>query len=226
METVIYKERLFNSRLKRFLSSFMSFIKTIRKEVSITYLIFFFASVLLVILYNKADLHLKLNKYHSSFFDVFFKYSTFLGDGVMFAVLAFIFLFVKRKMTLVFVVGGLLTLVITHFFKKIIFKGVPRPAEFLGLENLHLINGVKMAFWNSFPSGHTMTAFTIFAILCLYFRKCVSQYVWILLAIIAGISRVYLSQHFLMDIFVGSILGIVIGFVSMSLFFPERKRIH
>ncbi|WP_299681962.1 phosphatase PAP2 family protein [uncultured Tenacibaculum sp.] len=226
METVIYKERLFNSGLKRFLSSFMSFIKTIRKEVSITYLIFFFASVLLVVLYNKADLHLKLNKYHSSFFDVFFKYSTFLGDGVMFAVLAFIFLFVKRKMTLVFVVGGLFTLVITHFFKKIIFKGVPRPAEFLGLENLHLINGVKMAFWNSFPSGHTMTAFTIFAILCLYFRKCVSQYVWILLAIIAGISRVYLSQHFLMDIFVGSILGIVIGFVSMSLFFPERKRIH
>lgn len=144
----------------------------------------------------------------------------------MFAALAFIFLFVKRKMTLVFVVGGLLTLVITHFFKKIIFKGVPRPAEFLGLENLHLINGVKMAFWNSFPSGHTMTAFTIFAILCLYFRKCVSQYVWLLLAIIAGVSRVYLSQHFLMDIFVGSILGIVIGFVRMSLFFQERKRIH
>ncbi|SNR15367.1 phosphatase PAP2 family protein [Tenacibaculum jejuense] len=226
METVIYKKRSLNSGLKRFLNSLVSFIKIIRKEVSITYFVFFFASVLLVALYNKADLHLILNSYHSSFFDVFFKYSTFLGDGIMFAVLAIIFLFVKRKMTLVFVVGGLLTLVITHFFKKIIFKGVARPAEFLGLENLHLIDGVKIAFWNSFPSGHTITAFTIFAILCLYFRKCVSQYIWILLAIIAGISRVYLSQHFLMDIFVGSILGIVIGFVSMSLFFPERKRVH
>ena len=226
METVIYKKKTPNFSILRFFNSFLLYVKSIRKEVLIIYFIFFLAAALSVILYKKADLHLQMNRYHSSFFDVFFKYSTFLGDGIMFGVLTLLFLFVKRKMALVFMVGGFLTLLITHFFKKVVFKGVPRPAEFLGLENLHIIDGVKMAFWNSFPSGHTMTAFTIFAILCLYFRKCISQYVWILLAVIAGFSRVYLSQHFLIDIFVGSILGILIAFVSMSLFFPERKRIH
>ena len=226
METVIYKKKTPNFSILRFFNSFLLYVKSIRKEVLIIYFIFFLAAALSVVLYKKADLHLQMNRYHSSFFDVFFKYSTFLGDGIMFGVLTLLFLFVKRKMALVFMVGGFLTLLITHFFKKVVFKGVPRPAEFLGLENLHIIDGVKMAFWNSFPSGHTMTAFAIFAILCLYFRKCISQYVWILLAVIAGFSRVYLSQHFLIDIFVGSILGILIAFVSMSLFFPERKRIH
>ncbi|WP_299628009.1 phosphatase PAP2 family protein [uncultured Tenacibaculum sp.] len=226
METVIYKKRTLSFSIQRFFNSFLLYVKSIRKEVLIIYFVFFLAAALSVVLYKKADLHLQMNRYHSSFFDVFFKYSTFLGDGIMFGVLTLLFLFVKRKMALVFMVGGFLTLLITHFFKKVVFKGVPRPAEFLGLENLHIIDGVKMAFWNSFPSGHTMTAFAIFAILCLYFRKCISQYVWVFLAVIAGFSRVYLSQHFLIDIFVGSILGVFIAFVSMSLFFPERKRIH
>ncbi|WP_299716236.1 phosphatase PAP2 family protein [uncultured Tenacibaculum sp.] len=226
METVIYKKKTPSFSIQRFFNSFLLYVKSIRKEVLIIYFVFFLAAALSVVLYKKADLHLQMNRYHSSFFDVFFKYSTFLGDGIMFGVLTLLFLFVKRKMALVFMVGGFLTLLITHFFKKVVFKGVPRPAEFLGLENLHIIDGVKMAFWNSFPSGHTMTAFAIFAILCLYFRKCISQYVWVFLAVIAGFSRVYLSQHFLIDIFVGSILGVFIAFVSMSLFFPERKRIH
>ncbi|MCH2033250.1 MAG: phosphatase PAP2 family protein [Tenacibaculum sp.] len=212
--------------LEKIFRTINSHIKVIRLEVFVTYLLFFILSLVLVSIYNKSDLHLTLNKYHTGFFDWFFKYSTHLGDGAMFGVLVVIFFFINKRMSLVFGIGGLLTLLFTHFFKKIIFKGIPRPAEFLGVENLHIIDGVKMAFWNSFPSGHTMTAFAIFAILCIYFRRCVSQYLWITLAMIAGMSRVYLSQHFLLDIFVGSILGIVIAFISMSLFFPERKRVH
>ena len=201
-------------------------LKVIRKEVFFTYLLFFILSIILVSIYKKSDLHLTLNQYHSTFFDRFFKYSTHLGDGAMFGILVVVFFFINKRMSLVFGIGGILTLLVTHFFKKILFKGIPRPAGFLGVENLHVIDGVKMAFWNSFPSGHTMTAFTVFAILCIYFRKCTSQYLWIFLAFIAGISRVYLSQHFWIDIFVGSVLGIVIAFVSMSLLYPERKRIH
>ncbi|WP_170246038.1 phosphatase PAP2 family protein [Tenacibaculum adriaticum] len=149
-----------------------------------------------------------------------------MGDGIMFGVLTIIFFFVKKKMSLVFAISGVLTLLITHFFKKIIFKGIPRPARCFGADELHLVEGVKMAFWNSFPSGHTTTAFAIFTILCLYFSKCKSQYLWVSLAVIAGLSRVYLSQHFLMDIFVGSFIGIIIGFLSMGLFSHIKQRVH
>lgn len=218
-----FNSRTVKERKENFVQSMIFSRRLIKKEVFIIYSLFFLCSLVLILLYGKAELHLRLNKFHSSFFDVFFKYSTFLGDGILFGVLVIGFFFIKRKMALVFAFSGVLTLIITHLFKKIIFKGIPRPAGFLGAENLHLIEGVEMAFWNSFPSGHTITAFAIFTVLCLYFKKCVSQYLWATLAIIAGISRVYLSQHFWIDIFVGSVLGIIIGFVSMNLFFPMKK---
>lgn len=202
------------------------FIKNMRIEIVITYLLFFFISVFFFIFFKKSDLHLYLNQYHCRFFDVFFKYATYLGDGIMFGAFIIIFFFIKRKMSFVFILGGVLTLLLTHFFKKIIYMGVARPIGFFGEDKLHLIEGVEMAFLNSFPSGHTMTAFTIFVILCIYFRKCVSQYLWVLLAIIAGVSRVYLSQHFWIDIFAGSLFGILIAFISMGVFFPEKRRVH
>ena len=204
---------------------FVELITSIKKETYLIYGVFFTISLLLISVFNKFYLHTSVNQFHTSFLDVFFKYVTHLGDGAMFGVLVLLFLFIKRKMALVFIVGGVLTLLVTHLFKKVLFKGIPRPVGALGEEALHLVDGVKMALWNSFPSGHTTTAFAIFTILCLYFSKCKSQYLWMSLAIIASFSRVYLSQHFLIDIFVGSFLGIAIGFVSMA-FFCKPKRVH
>ncbi|WP_176829724.1 phosphatase PAP2 family protein [Tenacibaculum sp. MAR_2009_124] len=129
-------------------------------------------------------------------------------------------------MSLVFLVGGILTLFITHLLKKVIFKGIARPVGAMGEDTLHLVEGVKMALWNSFPSGHTITAFTVFTVLSLYFAKCKSQYLWFSLAIIAGLSRVYLSQHFLIDVVVGSVIGVVIGFISMAFFCKSERTIH
>ncbi|WP_435263327.1 phosphatase PAP2 family protein [Tenacibaculum sp. nBUS_03] len=197
----------------------------IKRQTYFVYGVFFIVSSLFIILFDKFFLHLKINQIHTSFLDTFFKYSTFLGDGVMFGVLALFFVFVKRRIVLVFLISGVLTLLVTHFFKKIIFKGIPRPVGVFGEDSLYLVKGVKMALWNSFPSGHTTTAFAIFTILCLYFAKCKSQYLWISLAIVAGLSRVYLSQHFLIDVFVGSFIGIVIGFISMGLLYKHGRGI-
>ncbi|WP_343329379.1 phosphatase PAP2 family protein [Polaribacter staleyi] len=232
MEQVITLNRRLNKkRSKKALRNFLKvkdnlsiILLDIKQEIVIIYSLFFLLLLTFVLLFNKFTLHLKINQFHSSFFDLLFKYSTFLGDGVLFAILGVVFFFIKRKMTYVFLVSGVLTLLITHLFKKILFKGILRPVGALGEESLHLIEGVKMAMMNSFPSGHTTTAFAIFTILCLYFSKCKSQYIWISLAIIAGLSRVYLSQHFLIDIFVGSFIGILIGIVSMAIF-KEHKNI-
>ena len=201
----------------------INLLLSVKKQVFLVYGVFFLSSLLLVCMVNKFSLHLYINKYHTSFLDFFFKYATHLGDGVMFGLLTLVFFFIKKRIALIFLVSGLLTLLVTHFFKKIIFKGIPRPVEALGEESLYLIKGIKIAYWNTFPSGHTITAFAIFTILCLYFRKSTWQYLWLALALVAGVSRVYLSQHFWIDIFVGSTLGILIGFVSMGLFYSEKN---
>jgi membrane-associated phospholipid phosphatase len=149
---------------------------------------------------------------------VFFKYITHLGDGAMFGVLVLIFAFLKRRMIWVVLVSGVLTLLITYLFKKILFHGSYRPAMHMGADTLHWVEGVKVALWGTFPSGHTITIFAIATVLCLYFRKSQLQYTWIAIALLVAYSRVYLSLHFLNDVFVGSIFGILIGLVSMALF--------
>lgn len=220
------KDKLKSNTKHRYILRGLLLTELVKKQTVLIYAVFMLISLILISIYTKKDLHLEVNQYHSNFFDVFFKYSTFLGDGVMFGVLFLVFLFVKRKAAYAFAFSGILTLVLVHVFKKIIFKGLPRPAEFIGIENLHIIDGVKMAFWNSFPSGHTTTAFAIFTVLTFTYAKCKSQYLWVSLAIIAGLSRVYLSQHFWMDIFAGSILGILIGFISVFIFSRVEKEIQ
>lgn len=190
----------------------------IKQQVLIIYMVFLLPSIYFVFAFDKLTLHKSINEFNTPFLDIFFKYATYLGDGIIFGLLIIIFLFVQKRMAYIFMVSGLLTLVVTHFFKKIIFEGVPRPVAVIGEEHLHLVEGVKIALTNSFPSGHTTTAFTVFTILCLYVVKPSYQYLCLSLAILAGFSRVYLSQHFLVDVVVGSLLGIAIGFLSMSFF--------
>ncbi len=209
--------------LAQLYSRFLFQLKFLKKGTIVTFFLFVLVSIFLLANYSKKELHLAYNAYHSDFWDLFFKYLTYLGDGAMFGVLIVFFFFLNKRMSKVFVLAGVLTLLLTHLFKKIIFKGIPRPVKLIGEESLHLIKGVKIAMWNSFPSGHTTAAFAIFTILILYHKKKSLQYLWIILAILIGVSRVYLSQHFWVDIFAGAFLGVFIGFISTIVFFPEKK---
>lgn len=195
--------------------------------VKMVYILFFVIGLFFVIRETKRELHLDINAYHTSFFDIFFKYITYLGDGIMFGIFIIVSFFRNKLLSLTFVVSGILTLVLAQFFKKVVFSGTPRPVELIGADSLYLIEGVKMAHWNSFPSGHTTTAFAIATVLILQIQNKWVQLLLLLVAMLAGFSRVYLSQHFVADILAGSLLGIFIG--VMSLKFTEmiaKKRIH
>lgn len=159
---------------------------------------------------SKPELHILSNKANSAFFDYFFKYITNLGDGVMIALLTIIFLFVKYRYALVFLTGSLLTAGIINLLKKVILGDVYRPSKYFELYEtyqLHFVEGVKLHSLYSFPSGHTGTAFNVFFMLALIARTKAQKLLFFFMAIVVGYSRVYLSQHFLIDITVGSIFG-------------------
>lgn len=192
--------------------------------ISIPYLLCFLVGMYFVAVETKKALHLEVNEHHNQFFDVFFKYVTHLGDGLMFGVVIILSFFRNKMAALTFSISGVLTLLLVFFFKKIVFAGSPRPIEFIGEANLHLVEGVKMAHWNAFPSGHTTAAFAIATVLILYAKNKWLQVFFMLLALLAGFSRVYLSQHFVEDILAGSVLGIFIGIVSFKLTDLIKKR--
>ncbi len=159
---------------------------------------------------DKYSLHLEINSFHSLTFDYFFKYATYLGDGMVFLVAVLIVLWKRKEMFTVFLMGSLMTLLTSFVLKNYICYNYPRPYEVFG-DRLHLIVGEHMRHWHSFPSGHTMSAFAMFFLMIFISNKFYYKSIWLLLAILAGISRIYLSQHFFEDVIGGSLIGFIIA---------------
>lgn len=183
----------------------------------IPYLFFLLICIILLVSYSKPDLHILSNKINSPFFDTFFKYATSLGNGAVIAVLFVILLFKKYRYAFIFLTASLLTALIVNLFKKVIFHGMYRPSKFFELYEsykLHLIEGVKLHSLQSFPSGHTATAFNLFLMLALIVKNNVLKFLFFVMAVLVAYSRVYLSQHFLMDITAGSIIGVLFILVT------------
>ena len=94
-----------------------------------------------------------------------------------------------------------------------IYSDVARPSIELynDFQNnvLHKVEGVELLKGNSFPSGHTTSIFSICCLLTLLFSKNKLGPIFIIIASFTAYSRVYLSQHFFEDVFVGSIVGCV-----------------
>jgi membrane-associated phospholipid phosphatase len=198
----------------------VKYLNQFLKEKSILFLLvpFLLGTLFLMIKYGKGPSHLIVNEWHSPMTDVFFKYVTHLGDGAIFALVILILLFVKIRWAFYELFAALMTLIFVFITKQLIFKGAPRPTSFFdNSETLHLVEGVKMHTMNSFPSGHTITAFAVFIILAMVVKKQYLKVLFTLTAILAGFSRVYLSQHFLEDIFLGALIGVAIALLSCTL---------
>jgi membrane-associated phospholipid phosphatase len=82
-------------------------------------------------------------------------------------------------------------------------------------EYQHFIDGVSIANYESFPSGHTTSAFALAFILAHSTNKISIQIILLIFAITTGYSRMYLGQHFLTDVLFGSLLGTFISALSI-----------
>lgn len=185
---------------------------------------FLYVAVLLagfgwVLSVEHGDEVLYLNSLHTPFLDQVFKYSTFLGDGVFLAVIAVIFMIVRLRFGLILALIGVVQAMVSGLMKRVIFGKVPRPKKYFeDLTDIHFVEGVKLNSWYSFPSGHTMTAFSIAVFLMFYFKKSVWSLALLVLACLAGVSRIYLFQHFLIDVLVGSAIGVMLSVVFYRVF--------
>ena len=179
----------------------------------IPYLFTLTICMILLLSFSKTELHILSNKANAIFFDYFFKYVTNLGDGAMIAILTIVLLVIRYRYAIIFLSGSLLTAGIINLLKKVLLGDIFRPSKYFELYEtyqLHFVEGVKLHSFYSFPSGHTGTAFNLFFMLALISPGKGLKLFWFFMATVVGYSRVYLSQHFLIDITVGSILGTTI----------------
>jgi membrane-associated phospholipid phosphatase len=83
--------------------------------------------------------------------------------------------------------------------------------------------GGKIHTWQSFPSGHTMTAFALALFLSILIRNKFWGVLLLILAILVAYSRVYLFQHFPKDVFAGSIFGVFAVLIAFPIDFLRIK---
>lgn len=158
----------------------------------------------------KGIFEIQFNRLHQPFLDTLFVALTRLGDGVVFLPVGIFFLFRKITFSIFLGLCGLFNLVFVAIFKKLLFPGTPRPIEFLKGLDFYQVPGIDIHHWNSFPSGHTTTAFSLaFALAIIYSKYPKIQQLMLILAVGIGLSRVYLMQHFFIDIWAGAALGLV-----------------
>jgi membrane-associated phospholipid phosphatase len=178
----------------------------------IPYLIFLLFAGILLTNIPKPELHILSNKANSPFFDSFFKYATSLGNGAMIGVLFVVLLFFKYRYAFAFLAGSLAASLVVNLFKKVVFHDMYRPSKYFELfesYQLHFVEGVKLHELQSLPSGHTATAFNLFLTMALLTKNNVLKLFLFIMALLVSYSRVYLSQHFLIDITLGSVIGVL-----------------
>lgn len=185
------------------------------KAFFIPYVLFVLTFSVLILCNSKADLHLWMTSFNSPFGDVFFHYYTLVGDWVPFAI-AGLLLFYNYRISLFILVSqlicGLFSTTIKHIWNE------PRPVlyfqQHFPVIQLHRVVGEHLYTTHSFPSGHTITAFAFFLALAFYSKKPSLHFLYFVLALLVGFSRIYLSQHFAIDVLAGSFVGILAAVLS------------
>ena len=178
-----------------------------------------------VAIYGKDQSFLMINGRYSLQADYFFNYVTYLGDGLIWVPLFLYTLIYRRDFFIAVLAALIICTLITHLGKRVIFEGEPRPLHLLtdAARAVPLMKG-RDSYSNSFPSGHTSTAFTFSLLLNFLVRRKFAVYVFPLIAFLVGYSRVYLAQHFLTDVLAGTFIGIVSSYLAIVIYDRYRKK--
>jgi membrane-associated phospholipid phosphatase len=189
----------------------------------IGFLLFLISGLVLLLITEKGDIVLYFNNHRSPQSDLFFRYASKLGEALPYLVAVAILLFVRFRYALLVPAIGLSVAVVSLITKS--FFAQNRPSLYfkeMGVfDQINLVEGIELWEKYSFPSGHTMSAFAIYGFLAflLGWKKSLGV-AMLILAILVGTSRIYLVQHFLKDVYLGAVFGVLI---AMSIYVYQSR---
>ena len=145
--------------------------------------------------------------------------------GSLILMITSIFLLWSRQNQLIYCIIGTCANLLLNIFLKGIFQQ-PRPSDNTDAKKFQLAlkNGNRFIFKNGMPygifgmpSGHVQAClfYTVFVFMCL--RQYNILCVYLLISLLAAYQRVKHSHHTILQVFVGGIVGICVGYVTYLL---------
>ncbi len=172
------------------------------------YTAFLLTGLVFIIIFPKGEIFLGINGNAFPLADKFFFYVTTLGDGIFIGICLIPLAIISVRYAFLCLIAYMSSGAAAQVIKRI--SDLPRPKGFFADTSvIHFVQGLDVSSHHSFPSGHTASAFSLFLLLGFITKNKKFGLMYFSLAFMAALSRVYLAEHFFMDIYVGSILGVV-----------------
>jgi len=165
---------------------------------------------------GRIDFFLLLNTDLGTDSDYFFRFLTYVGDGIILVPVAILFLKYQRSELPLLFSAIFFSTLITQLVKIFVFPEMLRPTAVITDGRLiHTVRGVELLSAYSFPSGHTTTVFCAFLLACLFIKNTWVIPIGFLFALLVGYSRIYLAQHFPLDVGAGMITAVISILLSL-----------
>ncbi|SDD64786.1 Membrane-associated phospholipid phosphatase [Mucilaginibacter pineti] len=191
----------------------------------ILYLLLLSICLTIKMLYTREVIYFAVNGWNSPWADYIEPYITDLGDGITAITLSLIMLLFSYRKFLLLASSYAITAIVAQILKFIF--DAPRPKVYFQdqWDKVHTVKGLYILSTHSFPSGHTVSAFSA-ALVITYLCK---NKGWgipaLLIAILIGYSRMYLTQHFFEDVMAGSVIGVMVTVFWLT-WLDGRQFIH
>ena len=168
---------------------------------------------------NKA-LFLSLNAWAMLLPDELWSCWTILGDTWMVLTVLALCLWWQPQALLGFALAVPLGGAVSRLTK--VMTQMPRPAGAMELSQFHIIGPVLE--FHSFPSGHTLSAFALLAVVLAGRRWGVWGFLGWFLAVGVGVSRMAVGAHWPADVLAGAAMGWVCGTLTRAWCDPWLQR--
>nr|WP_297306835.1 phosphatase PAP2 family protein [uncultured Flavobacterium sp.] len=155
----------------------------------------------------------ELSKYPSTLDNL-----TQFGDALIILSFVALLLIYAPKVWEALITASIVSAILVGILKPLF--GIQRPAAAFGIENLHVIGRVLRGN-NSFPSGHSVTVFTVLTVILFAFmpKKTTNQIIWSVsifsLGIILILTRLGVGAHYPLDVTVGAIVGYISAILGL-----------
>lgn len=155
-----------------------------------------------------------VNQYfEQKYWNIFFRNITHCGGATFTISTVMLLLIYGTPEIKTIALASAISLTISHIPVAILKKMYPRRRPYLVLDEIYVTD--RPLKDHSFPSGHTTAIFSIVIPFALY--NPIFASIFLPLAVLVGISRMYLGLHYPSDVLVGMVLGSTTGLIAINI---------
>lgn len=200
-------------------------------------LIWMIAGGVVLMNFDKETLFVAVNTHYSTIGDLTMYKITHMGEGIFIPLVLAALMLKKQFRNPWYFFTATLCTSLPSIVSQVIKRWVKAPRPLTYFHNaswIHIMDDWPKLYHNSFPSGHSTGAFSLFCFLSFLLPPKYKPVglIFFILALAVCYSRLYVAAHFFADVYAGSLIGCTVCVLSFSImkylqprFFTQKELI-